>query len=601
MLSLDGVGTSFRSGSFTQDATSAVRMTNTAAATVNGLFTNNGGGINLQSGSTLTITGDLSQTVGSGISLTDGNTFLHVTGDLTNGGAMLTNGANLTVGGSYTQSAAMLSLDGVGTSFHSGSFTQDATSAVRMTNTAAATVNGSFTNNGGAFNLQSGSTLTINGELHQTVGSGISLTDGNTFLHVIGDLTNGGAMLTNSANLTVGGSYTQSAAMLSLDGVGTSFQSGSFTQDATSAVRMTNTATATVNGSFTNNGGAFNLQSGSTLTITGDLNQTVGSGISLTDGNTLLHVTGDLTNGGAMLTNGANLTVGGSYTQAAAILSLDGVGTSFHSGSFTQDSASVLRMTNSATVSVDGQFLNNGGIITLQSSTKVTVGGNTINDGTVIVDVSAAWVSNGDVTNNGAIYIASSFDAGLNFYVQDQGATMVNPGAILTAGAVTVNGGLLTGTGTIAGSVVNSATDDPGALAPQTILGGYIQTQDGLLNIELGENGTFSSLDIGGNVTLSGQLDVLLYTGFDMHLGDVFPILQFHNGTLSSGTNFTATNFPIWNGLTFQEVVEPHEIDLVAISATDNEAPEPSTLILLLPALSLVAIGRLGCRRLTRR
>jgi hypothetical protein len=81
----------------------------------------------------------------------------------------------------------------------------------------------------------------------------------------------------------------------------------------------------------------------------------------------------------------------------------------------------------------------------------------------------------------------------------------------------------------------------------------------------------------------------------------VFPILQFHNGTLSSGTNFTATNFPIWNGLTFQEVVEPHEIDLVAISATDNEAPEPSTLILLLPALSLVAIGRLGCRRLTRR
>src|ERR1035438_11110 len=411
ILNLDGIGTSFQSGSFTQDATSGVHMTNTATAIVNGSFTNNGGGINLQSGSTLTINGDLHQSVGSGILLTDGNTLLHVSGDLTSGpgtgsgGVGLTNGANLTVGGSYTQSASILSLDGIGTSFQSGSFAQDATSGVHMTNTATAIVNGSFTNSGGGINLQSGSTLTINGDLHQSVGSGIALTDGNTLLHVTGDLTNGGGMLSNGANLTVGGSYTQSAYMLSVDGIGTSFRSGSFTQDATSAVRMTNTATAIVNGSFTNTGGAINLQSGSNLTINGDLHESAGSGIALTDGNTLLHVTGDLTNGSAMLTNGANLTVGGSYTQFASLLSLDGIGTSFQSGSFTQDAASVLRMTNYATVKVAGQFLNNGGIVSLQSSTQVTVDGTTINDGTVIVDVSGAWVSKGDVTKIGRAHV----------------------------------------------------------------------------------------------------------------------------------------------------------------------------------------------------
>src|ERR1022692_3159316 len=445
-LNLDGIGTSFQSGSFTQDATSGVHMTNTATAIVNGSFTNNGGGINLQSGSTLTINGDLHESVGSGIALTDGNTFLHVTGDLTSGpgtgsgGIGLTNWANLTVGGSYTQSASILNLDGIGTSFQSGSFTQDATSAVRMTNTATAIVNGSFTNSGGGINLQSGSTLTINGDLHQSVGSGIALTDGNTLLHVTGDLTNGGGMLSNGAKLTVGGSYTQSASMLSVDGIGTSFRSGSFTQDATSAVRMTNTATAIVNGSFTNTGGAINLQSGSNLTINGDLHESAGSGIALTDGNTLLHVTGDLTNGSAMLTNGANLTVGGSNTQFASLLSLDGIGTSFQSGSFTQDAASVLRMTNYATVKVAGQFLNDGGIVSLQSSTQVTVDGTTINDGTVIVDVSGAWVSKGDVTNNGDLYITGSLDAGANFYIQNQGATTVNQGATLTAGTVTING-----------------------------------------------------------------------------------------------------------------------------------------------------------------
>ncbi|MGA3096461.1 MAG: PEP-CTERM sorting domain-containing protein, partial [Bryobacteraceae bacterium] len=561
---------------------------------------NNGGAINLQSGSTLAISGDLNQSVGSGISLTDGNTFLHVGGNLTNGGASLTNGANLTVVGNYTQSGATLSLDGIGTSFQSGSFTQEAGSAVRGTNTATAVVNGSFINNGGAINLQSGSTLAISGDLNQSVGSGISLTDPNTFLHVGGNLTNGGASLTNGANLTVGSSYSQSGATLSLDGIGTSFQSGSFTQDASSAVRGTNTAMAVVNGSFTNNGGAINLQSGSTLAISGDLKQSVGSGISLTDPNTLLHVGGDLTNGGASLTNGANLTVVGNYTQSDAILKLDGVGTSFQSGSFTQDASSLLSLTNSAAVVVDGPFVNSGGIVTLQSSSNVTVDGFTINDGTTIVDVSAAWVNNGDVTNNGDLIINGSLDAGTNVYVQDQGVTTVSQGSTLTAGEVMINAGLLTGTGTIAGSLVNSGTDDPGALDAQTILGDYTQTTGGVLDIELGENGRFASLAISGDATLSGELDVSLYAGFDTQLNDRFPILTFEPDGLTSGTNFIAYDFPTWNGLTFQEVIEPDEIDLVVISdAPADASPEPSTLVLLFSALPLGVIGWL--RRFTTR
>ena len=467
-------------------------------------------------------------------------------------------------------------------------------------------VTGSTIDNGGKLGLQGGSTFTAGGTFTGSGSAAIFLSDRNTALHVTGDLISGdgtgsaSVTLRSGSNLTAGGVFNQSASALDMDGAATRFQSGSFTQDAASGVHMTNTATATVNGSFTNNGGGINLQGGSTFTINGDLHESAGSGIALTDGNTLLHVTGDLTNGSAMLTNGANLTVGGSYTQFASLLSLDGIGTSFQSGSFTQDAASVLRMTNYATVKVAGQFLNNGGIVSLQSSTQVTVDGTTINDGTVIVDVSGAWVSKGDVTNNGDLYITGSLDAGANFYIQNQGATTVNQGATLTAGTVTINGGLLTGTGTIAGSVVNRATDDPGALGPQAIFGDYIQTPGGLLNIELGENRLFSSLVIGGNLTLSGQLDITLYSGFGMKLGDVFAILEFDNGTLASGTNFATFNFPTWNGLTFQEVLLPHQIALVAVSASDNAAPEPATLILLLSALSLGVIGRFGRRRPTR-
>src|ERR1035441_9438222 len=44
----------------------------------------------------------------------------------------------------------------------------------------------------------------------------------------------------------------------------------------------------------------------------------------------------------------------------------------------------------------------------------------------------------------------------------------------------------------------------------------------------------------------------------------------------------------------------PHQIALVAVSASDNAAPEPATLILMLSALSLGVICRFGRRRPTR-
>ena len=467
-------------------------------------------------------------------------------------------------------------------------------------------VSGNMANNGGTLSLQGGSTLAAGGTIAGNGSAAIFLSDATTSLSVAGDLISGdgtgsaSVTLRGGSSLTVGGLFSQSASILNMDAAATSFQSGSFTQDASSAVGMTNTATAVVNGSFTNNGGAINLQSGSTLAISGDLNQSVGSGISLTDGNTFLHVGGNLTNGGASLTNGANLTVVGNYTQSDAILKLDGVGTSFQSGSFTQDASSLLSLTNSAAVVVDGPFVNSGGIVTLQSSSNVTVDGFTINDGTTIVDVSAAWVNNGDVTNNGDLIINGSLDAGTNVYVQDQGVTTVSQGSTLTAGEVMINAGLLTGTGTIAGSLVNSGTDDPGALDAQTILGDYTQTTGGVLDIELGENGRFASLAISGDATLSGELDVSLYAGFDTQLNDRFPILTFEPDGLTSGTNFIAYDFPTWNGLTFQEVIEPDEIDLVVISdAPADASPEPSTLVLLFSALPLGVIGWL--RRFTTR
>ena len=109
-----------------------------------------------------------------------------------------------------------------------------------------------------------------------------------------------------------------------------------------------------------------------------------------------------------------------------------------------------------------------------------------------------------------------------NFKLQQRlrataGRTLLN-GVSLGGSTLTLNGGTLSGVGTINASVVNAAEISPGA-SPGTITvnGNYTQTSAGVMKIELGgaPPGTqFDQLNVTGTASLDGALNVSLINGF---------------------------------------------------------------------------------------
>ncbi len=119
-------------------------------------------------------------------------------------------------------------------------------------------------------------------------------------------------------------------------------------------------------------------------------------------------------------------------------------------------------------------------------------------------------------------------------YVQTAGQTVLNGGDLHMSGpaSLQINGGLLTGMGTITGNVVNSAgTVTPGLSAGQiNIVGTYAQPAGGTLEIEIAgllQGSEYDLLTVSGAASLAGNLDVVISTngGFAPAPGDSFQIL----------------------------------------------------------------------------
>lgn len=167
-----------------------------------------------------------------------------------------------------------------------------------------------------------------------------------------------------------------------------------------------------------------------------------------------------------------------------------------------------------AAASIQNQGLfeaRNGGMLSLQR--RDTTGGGITNEGTLFVDVGSSVTANTP-------------------YVQTGGATYLN-GGTLTAPLVDLRGGLLGGSGVIAGSVRNEAVlavgfdGVPGSLA---IRGDYTQTADGTLAMKIGgtDQGTgYDSLSVSGTAVLDGTLEVSVLDGFFARPGDTFTLVTF--------------------------------------------------------------------------
>ncbi|MDZ7618400.1 MAG: hypothetical protein U1E05_15450, partial [Patescibacteria group bacterium] len=220
------------------------------------------------------------------------------------------------------------------------------------------------------------------------------------------------------------------------------------------------------------------------------------------------------------------------------------------SGTFTLNQGMV-NVNNSQTLAIGvggaGTFLQNGGVVNATGDIRIaqsaagvyTIGGGTLNvaaDKSLAVGVGNAAVftqTGGTVNVAGAIRLAEN--AGTGVY-RLQGGTL-NANAVLrgTGGSFEFTGGILHAR--TFGSVLQPFTlsQTGGTLAPgnsigtSSLFGDYQQAAAGTLEIEIGGVGLagtdYDLLEVAGNATLAGQLDVVLLHGFQAALGDYFDVL----------------------------------------------------------------------------
>lgn len=211
------------------------------------------------------------------------------------------------------------------------------------------------------------------------------------------------------------------------------------------------------------------------------------------------------------------------------------------------------------------------------------------NSGTVKASGGTLNVS-GSLTNTetGTFDILNGSSATATSYTQTAGKTIVN-GTFTSP--VTINGGILQGSGLIIGNVaVGGGTVGPGnSPGILSVNGDYTQT-GGILDIQLLNNTLGSGYDrlyVNGTANLGGTLQIELLPDYILAIGDKFEIIKTTGGISNPFTSFTLTGSPLTGSVTgFKLTTEGNSMFISAV-------PIPASLWLLASGL----IGLVGVRR----
>jgi hypothetical protein len=264
--------------------------------------------------------------------------------------------------------------------------------------------------------------------------------------------------------------------------------------------------------------------------------------------------------------------------------------------------------TNSGSLTISNGFLaspnafinsgtfRNSGTLTLNTGVTTTNSGIIRDSGTVI--------NNGTFTNSGDVRITKSgvFNTSTN-YTQTAGHTFVNGTLAATGPAIVdIQGGILSGHGTIDGNVLMGGTviagtrGNPGTL---TINGNFEQRFVGIYK-ELISSSANGLLDISGSASLDpgASLDIDLLGGFDPSNGASFTILDYgsESGTFNISDPFFDHGTQRWIISSYNG--GSNDIVLTA-EANPTTTPEPSTTILV-GTMLLVACLYAGKKRAER-
>jgi hypothetical protein len=213
---------------------------------------------------------------------------------------------------------------------------------------------------------------------------------------------------------------------------------------------------------------------------------------------------------------------------------------------------------NQGTITVDdyfflsipggGRFDNTGGLIEtvngyLNFQDSFVNGGDIhVNYGSGYVDFAGTFVNNGNMIVQSYLYGPNSGYDGA--FIQESGLTRMDGGTMLVA-EVLLHGGEFSGTG----EVYSTINQDGGVLSPGNspgilhIVGSYLQETEGTLELEIAglDLGTeYDQLEVTGDVSLQGTIDISLLDGFVPQLGDQFNVISF--GAFFDDTGATYAN-----------------------------------------------------------
>jgi hypothetical protein len=520
-----------------------------------GTFTMNVGAA-LSGGGTIAING---ATVTFTVDIAIDTTTIAFSGGTVNGVGGVTFRHILNWSGGTMSGAATSTISDTGTVNISGSVTLD-TRTLTTTLSATGTIttpgcialrNNATINNTGSFDIQddcgpSGTgTWNNSGSLKKSGGTGLS-SFGFTF-------NNSGTVLVQSGTIGFSAGGSNSGTMTPAMATTLAFSGGTFT--VTSGIPFTGAGTLSL--------------SGATLTFAADTSIstavfTFTSGIMNGVGHATFNDTVNWSGGTMSGVGSTNIAANGTLNiQAPTILdtrTINSIGSIVMSG------------TGRLTVS-DGAIINNqmSGVFDIQIDSGIFAGagapGALNNAGTFKKSAGAGTSPIGVAFANASlVQVLSGTLSFQSTYTQSAGSTVLNGGALSVAGpnSIDIEGGTLSGSGTIAGKVVNNATVKPGASPGMiSITGNYVQGPSGVLNMEIvgPTPGTgYSQLNISGTATLNGTLNIAL--GFTPFFGETFVILTYASETGS----FAAMNGLNQGGITFQANLNPNNLTLVNIT-----------------------------------
>jgi hypothetical protein len=499
----------------------------------------------------------------------------------------------------------------------------------------ATTLNGTLWDNGtlsSATPITQIGTLTLSGSSSKYLDTQLN----NTGTIVENDYIlafNDGAILNNSGNYELQkGDISKSSSS-----VGTFNNSGIFkkTTTATSTIGVAFNNTGTVNvesgilnltGGGVSNSGNFNLTSGKTLGFGGGV-YTLNNGAKI-NGSGNLSVSGGTLDvklaGGTAIANTVLFTLSGGTFQVdgnwnllttnnwnGGTLKSSGIITNSGTLTLGGSSSKYLNTQLNNTGSIvendyilafnDGAILNNSGNYELQkgdiSKSSSSVG--TFNNSGIFKKTTTATSIIGVAFNNiGTVEAQSGTLNFVNTYTHNNANLILKGGTVTFSNALNINGGSIEGNGSINVGVTNSGLLNPRHASNTefgrlTINSSYTETNSANINIQLGGStaGTnFDQVDINGNATFDGTLNVSLLNNFTPTLGSTFDILTYDALNSSSNLDFTGLDInstlqflPQWSSNKLTLKVVDKSAPILAIASTTetqtegNSATKPFT------------------------